>query len=99
MKWLPSSLPLGKAARLSGIDPDEALKQGDVVYFADVVREVRDMIHPGRYVRLWSGLKVTKEYLDTVEETVQVIYDLLYDWLITLIRSDPEFKKIMNSPD
>ena len=99
MKWLPSNLPLGKEARLSGIKPDEAIERGDVIYLADVVREVRDMIHPGRYVRLWSGVKVTMEYLDSVEERVQIVYDLLYDRLTTVIRNHPEFKKIMNSPD
>jgi hypothetical protein len=50
-------------------------------------------------VRLCSGVKVTMEYLDSVEERVQIVYDLLYDRLITMIRTHPEFKKIMNSPD
>jgi hypothetical protein len=82
---------------LSGIDPDQALKQGDVAYFADVVREVRDMVHPGRYLRLWSGVKVGKEYVDSVEEIVQIVYDHLYDKLITLIEKDPAFKNLGNT--
>ena len=97
MKWLPSNLPLGEIARLSGIDPDEALKHGDVAYFADVVREVRDMVHAGRYLRLWSGVEVGKEYVDSVEEYVQIVYDHLYDRLITLIKNNPEFKKLAST--
>jgi hypothetical protein len=99
MRWLPTSLPLGKIARMSGIEPDEALKNGDVVYFADVVREVRNMIHPGRYLRLWSGVQVSKEYLDSIEETVKIVYDHLYEQLITMITGDPDFKKFSNNPN
>lgn len=92
MKWLPSNLPLGEIARLSGINPDQALKKGDVVYFADFVREIRDMVHPGRHLRLWSGVKLTKDYLVSVEEIVRGVYDHLYQELMTLIESSPEFK-------
>jgi hypothetical protein len=70
-------LPVGQIARTSGIDPDDALKRGDVGYFADVVREVRDMVHPGRYVRLWSGVPLTNEYVKTVEETVALVIKIL----------------------
>ena len=59
LNWIPSSLPVGQIARTSGIEPDDALKAGDVGYFADRVREIRDMVHPGRYVRLWSGVRLT----------------------------------------
>jgi hypothetical protein len=93
LNWLPSNLPLGVTAYRSGVDPDQALRQGDVVYYADVVREIRDMIHPGRHIRLWSGVKITKKYLESVEETVATVYDYLYDKLIALIESGPEFQK------
>lgn len=66
-KWLPSKLPIDKIARLSGIEPEEALKQGDVGYFAEAVREVRDLVHPGRNLRLWAGVEVTKEYLSLLK--------------------------------
>jgi hypothetical protein len=81
----------------SGIDPDQALKQGDVAYFADYVREVRDMVHPGRYLRLWSGVEVGKEYVDPVEEIVQIVYDHLHGRLITLIKNAPEFKNLIGN--
>jgi hypothetical protein len=66
-----------------------------VAYFADAVREVRDMVHPGRHLRLWSGVKLTKDYLESVEEIVQIVYDHLYGRLITLIKNDPEFKNLI----
>jgi len=96
MKWLPSNLPLGQIARESGIDQNEALKQGDVGYFADVVRDVRNMIHLGRSLRVWPGVKVTKRCFDFVQETVQIVYDYLYDKLITLIKNSPEFKELLH---
>ena len=95
MKRLPSNLPQGK--RLSTIDPNQALKQGDVVYIADAVREERNMVHPGRYLRVWSGVALTKGYLESVEEIVQIAYDYLYDRLVTLIKNDPESMNLSNN--
>jgi hypothetical protein len=89
MAWLPTTVPMDKIARLSGVDPDEALKNGDLWYFAEVVREVRDLVHPGRNLRLWSGIGPTKEYLDSVEETVQIVFEVFYEKLIDLIKDEP----------
>ncbi len=89
MKWLPTKVPIDKIARKSEIDSDDALKQGDVWYFADVVREVRDLVHPGRNLRLWSGVQTSKEYLESVEETVEIVFDVLYGKLVDLIKNGP----------
>lgn len=86
--WIPSKLSLEDLARTSGIDPEEALKNGDIGYFADAVREIRDMLHPGRYLRLWSGVRVTKEYVETCYEVVDVVQDLLYKKLIDSIAKE-----------
>jgi hypothetical protein len=88
LTWIPSTIDENTIARLSEIDPDEALRRGDVWYYADFVRETRDLVHAGRNLRLWSGIGPTKEYLDTVEETVQVVFDILYQKLIDLIKDD-----------
>lgn len=88
LNWIPSKLALEKVARESGVDPEEALKNGDVGYFADVVREIRDMLHPGRYLRLFTGVKVTKDFLDTCYETVNTVQDLLFDKLVDSIRNE-----------
>jgi hypothetical protein len=88
LNWIPSKLWLDKIARESGIDPDEALKNGDLGYFADVVREIRDMLHPGRYLRLWSGVKVTKKFLETSYEVVDLIRESLLKKLEDSIRQE-----------
>ena len=93
LKWIPSSLVVGVIARQSGIEPDEALKRGDIGYFADVVREVRDMVHPGRYVRLWSGVPLTNDFVESVEETVGVVTEALENKLHETIRQSPEFQE------
>ena len=59
----------------------------------------RDMIHPGRNLRLWPGVKVTGRYFDSFEETVKIVYDHLYDKLITLIKNSPEFKELASTGD
>lgn len=88
LDWIPSELPLNKVARESGIDPDEALKYGDLGYFADVMREIRDMLHPGRYLRIWSGVKVTKKFLETSYEVVELVQDFLLKKLEDSIRQE-----------
>jgi hypothetical protein len=93
MKWWPTNLQMGEIARKSGISSDDALKLGDVGYFADWLREVRDMIHPGRHLRLWSGVKVTRKFLVFAEEILSAIYTHLGDKVETIIRDSPEFKK------
>jgi hypothetical protein len=93
LNWIPSSLPVGEIARTSGVEPDEALKRGDVGYFADHVREVRDMIHPGRYVRLWSGMPITNEFVESVEETVSVVNEILEAKLHETMKNSAEFQE------
>jgi hypothetical protein len=88
LDWIPSKLALDKIARESGIDPKDALKNGDLGYFADVVREIRDMLHPGRYLRLWSGVRVTKEFLETSYEVVDLVRDYLLKKLEDSIRQE-----------
>ncbi len=75
--WIPSRLGLEEIARTSGVEPEEALNNGDIGYFADVVREIRDMLHPGRYLRLSSGVKVTAEYFERCYEVVDVVQEVL----------------------
>lgn len=45
LKWTLSSLPFDKMARMSCTSPDKALSGGDLGHFADVVREIRDMVN------------------------------------------------------
>jgi hypothetical protein len=97
LNWIPSSLPMGVIARKSGVESDEALKRGDVGCFADHVREVRDMIHPGRYLRLWSGVPITNEFVESVEETVTVVNEVLENKIHESIKNSPEFQEMIRT--
>jgi hypothetical protein len=88
LNWIPPKLPLDKIARESGIDPEDALKNGDLGYFADVVREIRDMLHPGMYLRLWTGVRVTKKFLETSYEVVDLVRECLLKKLEDSIRQE-----------
>lgn len=48
--------------------------------------------------RLWSGVKVTEEYIESVEDIVKTVYDRLSGGVVTLIENDPEFKNLSNNP-
>jgi hypothetical protein len=43
----------------------------------DKIREVRNLVHPGRYLRERGGKKITPEELDTLYATCHAAYDYL----------------------
>jgi hypothetical protein len=92
LNWTLSKLPIDKTARKSGVSPERAYARGDLGYAADVVREIRDMAHPGRYVRLWKGVKITKGYYVFCETIVRLVFDHLYQTLEQSIRKSLEKK-------
>ena len=67
--WLPAGLTLG-----SSWDRRKA-KIGD---HAEVVREVRNLVHPARYVEDHRGKRVTAKYLHRQFEVV----DACIEWLV-----------------
>jgi len=85
LKWVPSKLPIGMGARASGLTPDKALKNKDVAYFADVVREMRNVIHPGRYWRQWRGIRIKKQHFDFCYEIAEIVYEHLYQKLVSSV--------------
>src|SRR3972149_579542 len=64
LRWIPSELPMGKVARASGISAKKVLANSDLGYFADVVRKIRNLVHPGVYVREMKNVKITKSYYE-----------------------------------
>jgi len=86
--WIPSTLPVGKTARESGIASDDALARGDVLYFLDVVREIRNLVHPGRYLRRYPGRRITKRYFEFCYEMLQILEDRLYAMLESSIKKE-----------
>ena len=87
LMWIPSKLTMGKVARASGISASKAFAIGDLGYFADVVREVRDLVHPGRYLRSMKNVKVTKRYYEFCYEVTEIVFDHLYAKLEASIRA------------
>lgn len=82
LSWIPSVLPIDTIARLSGVDPEVAMVKGDLSYFADFVREIRDTVHPGRYMDLWKGTPITRSYYRVCYE----ILDLVTVWFSMKLR-------------
>lgn len=78
LKWIPSRIPMGKIARASRITPKSALANGDLGYFANVVREIRNLVHPGVYLRNMRNVKITKSYYQFCFEVEDVVFDYLY---------------------
>lgn len=61
--WLPSALSLHD-------EWDEAkAKIGD---YGEVIREIRNLVHPARYALDWQSKRITKKYLEGVFEILEV---------------------------
>lgn len=78
LKWIPSRIPMGKIARASGISVKSDLANGDLGYFADVVREIRNLVHPGIYVRRMRNVRITESYYQFCYEVEGIVFDYLY---------------------
>jgi hypothetical protein len=86
LKWIPSKLPMGKVARASGISSEKALASGDLGYFADVVREIRNLVHPGVYLRNMGNARITRRYYGFCFEVIDLILERLEHELEVSIR-------------
>jgi hypothetical protein len=86
-KWLPYGLklykrrtPKGEIEVRSKWNPRKA-KIGDYV---TVLRDIRNLVHPGRYAREHRGTRITKKYFDGCEEVLTIGRD----WLLEKIYAD-----------
>lgn len=68
--WLPAALKLGD---------DWDTRKAKVGDYAEVARMVRNLAHPGRYVKDHFGHKVTKKYLQHQFEVVDACRGWLED--------------------
>lgn len=83
-QWLPAALTL---------DDDWSSKKAQVGDYAEVVRMVRNLAHPARYVADHNRSRVTKKYLQRQFEAVL----LCRDWLAA--RNNSELLKHMKAGD
>lgn len=82
MKWslaelLNASRQLGRLP--SRLSPDEGSdsERAQIGDYAEAVREIRNFVHPARYVVDFQGKRVTKRYLETSFEIVEIATDHL----------------------
>ena len=69
-EWLPSGLEYGK--------DDWNAKKANVGDYAEVVRDMRNLAHPARYMEDHYKKRVTKKYLDSVLDTINAVSSSLY---------------------
>ncbi len=66
--WLPSGLSRDE-------EWDDAKAQiGD---YGEVIKEIRNLVHPARYAIDWPRKRITKKYLEHVFEIMEVVNDYL----------------------
>jgi hypothetical protein len=66
--WLPSALSADD-------DWDDAKAQiGD---YGEVIKQIRNLVHPARYAIDWPRKRITKKYLESVFEILDVANDYL----------------------
>ena len=75
--WLPSSEQSAGTARR---------RQVHIGDLAGVIGEVRNLVHPGRYVTDHIGRRVTKRYVDYLFEVLEVSRDWLQHHNMTQLR-------------
>jgi hypothetical protein len=77
LSWLP--------ARLTREGEFEA-KLAAIGDYAEVVRQMRDLVHPARYIQDLPRKRITKKYLDTANEVLKLATDYLLDILVKKIK-------------
>ncbi len=82
LNWLPAKLPPDE-----DIDLHEALERGDVGDFVEYVKEVRNLVHPGKYAREYPDVSIgDKHYEDCYTVFGLSIRHLM--WRLDLLRVD-----------
>jgi len=81
LNWLPARLSPNE-----DIEFEEALNKGDIGDFVELVREIRNLVHPGKYVREWPGTTITEEHFEDCYALFGTAVDHLYNRLINDIQ-------------
>jgi hypothetical protein len=68
--WLPSALQYGK--------DDWTDKKAEIGDYAELVRELRNFVHPARYLEDHYRKRVTQRHLEYVIEIIEDVADWLY---------------------
>ena len=90
LKWIPTHMQIDRIFRASGIEMNLKQSKGDLAYMADVVREIRDMVHPGRYLRRWEGRRIAERHYRFCFRVTNLVRDSISDKIIASVYG-PEF--------
>ena len=66
--WLPFALTRGD---------DWIRAEAQIGDYGEIIREIRNLIHPARYSQDWTRKRITKKYLDAVFEIFNVTIEYL----------------------
>jgi hypothetical protein len=69
LNWLPAGLSL---------EAEWNSAHAEIGDYVEVVRQIRNLIHPVRYANDFSRIRVTKKYLEACFEIVDSATDYLY---------------------
>lgn len=67
--WLPS--------RLKRSDVFDSPDKGLIGDYVRVIHEIRNLVHPGRYLRNYPELDITREHFDFCYEIISSVFDSL----------------------
>lgn len=75
--WLPSGLSKEE-------EWDEA--KAEIGDYGEVIKDIRNLVHPARYAIDWPHKKITKKYSETTIEIIDVVYNYLESQIIESLR-------------
>ena len=78
MGWLPYRLDRDCKGKW-----DE--KQAHIGDHAEILRMIRNLIHPGNYIKKYKNKRITKKYSERASLTMQFIHEWLYHHLASSI--------------
>ena len=77
LEWLPANLLPDE-----DIDLDEALERGDVGDFVEYVREVRNLVHPGKYAREYPDVSIGDDHYADCYTVFELVVESLLGFLM-----------------
>jgi hypothetical protein len=88
LDWLPSGLSL---------DEDWKHSKAKIGDYAEVVRQIRNLVHPARYAEDFHRKRITKRYFELLFDTINVATDYLLKKIHTSIRSQLKYDHPTNT--
>lgn len=83
LDWLPAKLSAN-----ANITLEEALSKGEIGDFVEVVREIRNLVHPTKYVREYPDTTIKKEHFKDCYNIVRITFDHLFEHLTSTLEKE-----------